>query len=114
MNEKFKVEPDELRGYAEMLDRNAQHFLDIREFAAAKGADTSGFTGVLTLLQPVVTAVGRLYGETLEFANKRLTGVSDALNESVDLYEEDDRANSERIKQVESVMNEAAGLGGSR
>ncbi|RKT82099.1 Excreted virulence factor EspC, type VII ESX diderm [Saccharopolyspora antimicrobica] len=112
MAEKFRVEPEHLRGYAGMLERNAQHFLAIRQHAETKGSDTSGFTGVLALLQPVVIAVGKLYGETLEFANERLTGVSNAVKESAEVYEKDDQANSERIKQVESIMGEATSLGG--
>ncbi|GAA4888051.1 type VII secretion target [Saccharopolyspora cebuensis] len=112
MAEKFKVEPEELRGYAGLLERNAQHFLAIREHAETEGSDTSGFTGVLAMLRPVVTGVGKLFGETLEFGNERLTGVAEALKESAGVYEQDDLANSKRIEQVQSIMGDATDLGG--
>ncbi|GAA0523352.1 hypothetical protein GCM10011581_39260 [Saccharopolyspora subtropica] len=114
MGEKFRVKPEELRGYAEMLERNAQHFLAIRQHAETRGSDTSGFTGLLALLQPVVIAVGRLFGETLEFGNERLKGVAEALKESADVYEKGDQTNSERIKEVESIMGEATSLRGRK
>jgi hypothetical protein len=114
MGEKFRVEPEHLKGYAGMLDRNAQHLLKIRDHAETKGSDTDGFDGLLMVLRPVVVMVGKLFGETLEFGNERLKGVAEALKESADVYEKDDLANSERIKQVESIMGEGTSLGGRK
>ncbi|GAA3881291.1 hypothetical protein GCM10022243_52360 [Saccharothrix violaceirubra] len=88
MGEQFKVEPGELRGYAELLDRNAQHFLTIKQHAVTKGGDTAGFTGVLSLLQPVVTGVANLYGETLDFANSMMKREAGSLNQAADYYEQ--------------------------
>jgi hypothetical protein len=91
VSEQFHVEPDELRGYGELLDRNAQHFLTIKDHAISKGGDTSGFTGLLTLLHPVVTGVASLYGETLDFANKTMLKDADALRKTADSYEKVDQ-----------------------
>jgi hypothetical protein len=91
MGEKFKVVPDELRGYSELLDRNAQHFLTIKDHATTKGGDTSGFTGLLTLLHPVVTGVANLFGETLDFANNMMTKEADALRKAAEHYEKADQ-----------------------
>jgi hypothetical protein len=90
VSEQFHVVPDELRGYSELLDRNAQHFLTIKDHAISKGGDTSGFTGLLTLLHPVVTGVANLYGETLDFANKMMLKDSDALKKTAETYEKVD------------------------
>ncbi|WP_086661348.1 hypothetical protein [Lentzea kentuckyensis] len=90
MSEQFHVVPNELRGYSELLDRNAQHFLTIKDHAISKGGDTSGFTGLLTLLHPVVTGVANLYGETLDFANKMMLKDSGALQKTADSYEKVD------------------------
>ncbi|GLZ33223.1 hypothetical protein Lesp02_54110 [Lentzea sp. NBRC 105346] len=87
MGEQFKVVPEELRGYGELLDRNAQHFLTIKEHAVSKGGDTSGFTGLLTLLHPVVTGVANLFGETLDFGNKMMLKEADALRKAAEHYE---------------------------
>jgi hypothetical protein len=90
VSEQFHVVPNELRGYSELLDRNAQHFLTIKDHATSKGGDTSGFTGLLTLLHPVVTGVASLYGETLDFANKMMLKDSGALQKTADTYEKVD------------------------
>ena len=90
MSEQFHVVPNELRGYSELLDRNAGHFLTIKDHAISKGGDTSGFTGLLTLLHPVVTGVANLYGETLDFANKMMLKDSGALQKTADSYEKVD------------------------
>ncbi|GAA3460703.1 hypothetical protein ACFFSW_34225 [Saccharothrix longispora] len=87
MGEQFKVEPEELRGYGELLTRNAQHFATIKEHAIAKGGDTSGFTGLLSLLQPIVTGVASLYGETLDFANRMMVKEAEGLAGAADMYE---------------------------
>ncbi|MCR3750720.1 hypothetical protein [Lentzea californiensis] len=90
MGEKFHVEPDELRGCSGLLERQAEHFLTIREHAISKGGDTSGFTGLLSLLDPVVTGVAQLYGETLDAASKKMGQDAEALVKSADVYEKAD------------------------
>lgn len=69
----FQVEPEELRGYSSMLERTAGHFASIERHARDKGGDTSGFTGLLALLVPVVDGVVGLYSETLQFANRKMS-----------------------------------------
>ncbi|MET9226711.1 hypothetical protein [Lentzea sp. NPDC003310] len=101
MSEQFKVEPDELRGYSELLDRNARHFLTIKDHAISKGGDTSGFTGLLTLLHPVVTGVASLYGETLDFANKMMTKDAEALRQTADSYEKVDLHGIQLLQRAE-------------
>jgi hypothetical protein len=90
MDEAFRVVPEELRGYSGLLDRQAEHFLTIREHALIKGGDTSGFTGLLSLLDSVVTGVAGLYGETLEVANQKMTQDAEALAKSANAYEKAD------------------------
>ncbi|SDO67818.1 hypothetical protein [Lentzea jiangxiensis] len=91
MGEKFQVVPDELRACSGLLERQAEHFLTIREHAVTKGGDTSGFTGMLSLLDPVVTGVAQLYGETLEAANRKMNQDAEALVKSAAAYEKADR-----------------------
>ncbi|WP_367134140.1 hypothetical protein [Saccharothrix sp. HUAS TT1] len=115
MGEQFRVEPPELRGYGELLTRNAQHFMTIKEHAVAKGGDTSGFTGLLSLLQPVVTGVASLYGETLDFANQMMVKEAEALNKTADLYEQGEELVLTLLDQVLSQLHavaEAPSLGG--
>ncbi|MEU7478646.1 hypothetical protein AB0A63_21855 [Lentzea sp. NPDC042327] len=105
MSEQFHVVPEELRGYSELLDRNAQHFLTIKDHAISKGGDTSGFTGLLSLLHPVVTGVASLYGETLDFANKMLLKDSEALRKTAEHYE---KADAIGLKLFDGVQNKLA------
>ncbi|MGW6449856.1 hypothetical protein [Lentzea sp. NPDC055074] len=90
MGESFHVEPDELRGYSGLLERQAEHFLTIREHAILRGGDTSGFTGLLSLLDPVVTGVAQLYGETLDAANKKMAQDAESLVKAAKTYEQAD------------------------
>ncbi|MFE9744434.1 hypothetical protein ACFYOT_05990 [Saccharothrix saharensis] len=115
MGEQFRVEPPELRGYGELLTRNAQHFMTIKDHAISKGGDTSGFTGLLSLLQPIVTGVASLYGETLDFANQMMVKEAEALNKAADMYEKNEEmvmsALDRVLAQLHSVA-EAPSLGG--
>jgi hypothetical protein len=102
----FHVEPDELRGYSSMLERTAGHFSSIERHARDKGGDTSGFTGLLELLVPVVDGIVGLYAETLQFANRKMTEVKSGLDKTIESYEGHDQAGAT------SVTSAGAGLGG--
>ncbi|MDQ3403362.1 MAG: hypothetical protein M3548_08200 [Actinomycetota bacterium] len=108
MGEKFSVEPEQLRGYAGLLDRNAGHFATIEAHARGKGADTSGFTGLLSLLAPVVDGVAGLYGETLQFANQKLVKVKDSVEAAATAYELAEEAAKKRAASVDSQRGNAA------
>jgi hypothetical protein len=117
MGEQFTVEPPELRGYSELLTRNAQHFMTIKEHAVTKGGDTSGFTGLLSLLQPIVTGVASLYGETLDFANQMMVKEAESLNQAADMYEKGEQQVMTLIDKVLAQLHtvaEAPSLGGGR
>jgi hypothetical protein len=102
----FHVEPQELRGYSGMLERAAGHFQSIERHARDKGGDTSGFTGLLALLVPIVHGVVGLYAETLQFANRKMTDVKDGLDKTAASYEQQDQAGATQISAA------GAGLGG--
>lgn len=106
MDEAFRVVPDELRGYSQLLSRQAEHFLAIREHAVLKGGDTAGFTGLLSLLDPVVTGVARLYGETLEVASQKMTQDAEALHKSANAYEKADEIG---VCLIDSVSSDLTG-----
>ncbi|MEJ2854807.1 MULTISPECIES: hypothetical protein [unclassified Saccharothrix] len=108
MGEGFHVEPAELRGYSELLTRNAQHFMTIKEHAVTKGGDTSGFTGLLSLLQPIVTGVANLYGETLDFANQMMTKEAEGLAKAADMYQKGEEMAMSILDQVLAELANAA------
>ncbi|WP_158847250.1 hypothetical protein [Saccharothrix deserti] len=115
MGEQFSVEPPELRGYSELLTRNAQHFMTIKDHAIAKGGDTSGFTGLLSLLQPIVTGVANLYGETLDFANQMMVKEAEGLNKAADMYDKGEEMVMGLLDKVLAELHgvaEAPSLGG--
>lgn len=108
MGDGFHVEPDELRWYSSMLERVAGQFASIEQHAQTKGGDTSGFTGLLALLVPVVDGVVDLYGETLKFANRKITDVRTELDKAAGDYEGRDQDGATRVTAA------GAGLGGGR
>jgi hypothetical protein len=93
----FHVEPEELRGYSSMLERTAGQFTSIERHARDKGGDTSGFTGLLALLVPVVDGVVGLYAETLQYANRKITEVRDGLDKTTSGYEQQDQTGATRV-----------------
>lgn len=113
----FKVEPAELDGYGDLMTRNAGHFLTIKEHAISKGGDTSGFTGLLSLLVPVVDGVADLYGRTLDFANDMLLKDANGLAKAADAYVKMDKNNREQLDLIEQGLNALPGapvLGGDQ
>ncbi|APU12574.1 MULTISPECIES: type VII secretion target [Actinoalloteichus] len=87
MSDDFEVEPEELRGYTGLTDATAGHFTEIGAYAANKGADTSGFTGLFVILQPLVIAIGSLYEGCMEDASAKMRNLSAALNDTASDYE---------------------------
>lgn len=97
MADGFHAEPAELRGYGEMLGRVAGQFKSIEQHARDKGGDTSGFTGLLALLVPVVRGVVGLYGQTLESASEKMTSVRSGLDQTAQGYADHDQANARSL-----------------
>ncbi len=80
----------ELRAYAEYLRTEAQEFETIRKYVHATACDKSGFTGLLTLLQPGVDIVRALFDETLDFGKSKLEGASSGVDATAAVYEQID------------------------
>ncbi|WP_424190066.1 type VII secretion target [Actinokineospora sp. G85] len=100
-----RVVPEELRGYAGLLERNATHFSAIEGHARAKGGDTSGFTGLLALLVPVVDGAVGLYAETLKFGHDKMAGLHQSLVDAADAYERADTASARGLDGVRGVSD---------
>ncbi|WP_436492406.1 hypothetical protein [Actinokineospora sp. HUAS TT18] len=116
MGDQVTVDPGELEGCAELLRRNARHFLTIKEHATSKGGDTSGFTGLLSLLVPVVDGVVSLYGETLDFANSMMVKEADALADTAAMYARADQLWADIFQQISDQVDTMAAptVGGAR
>jgi hypothetical protein len=82
----------ELRAYAEYLRTEAQEFETIRKYVHATACDKSGFTGLLSLLQPGVDVVRALFDETLDYGKSKLEGTASAVDATAEVYEAVDRA----------------------
>ncbi len=87
MGEGFHVVPDELRSYADYMRGMVADLDAIDHYARDQGANTAGFTGMLTVLYPVVVGVGNLFGETLAIGKDRLGATADGLIQSAAAYE---------------------------
>ncbi|OLR90722.1 type VII secretion target [Actinokineospora bangkokensis] len=101
----FHVETDQLRGYAGLLERNAGHLSAIEGHARTAGGDTSGFTGLLELLVPVVDGAVALYAQALEFGHDRMVGLQHSLEGAADAYDKADATGAARIGGVETVRS---------
>ncbi|GAB3294073.1 hypothetical protein [Parasphingorhabdus pacifica] len=101
----LKAVPEEMRGYGGLLERNANYFKDIDQYAEQTASDTSGFTGLMMVLIPVVEGVTALYGETLDFARDALMGVKEELEKTAEEYEERDQRIRDSIRKVEAELD---------
>ncbi|ACU95943.1 type VII secretion target [Saccharomonospora viridis] len=99
------VEPAELRGCAELLGQQADHLAAIGRHATEKGGDTSGYTGLLALLAPVVTGVVGLYADTLDFASGKMGEVRDNLLNAADEYEARDEASRAEMDRLGNLVD---------
>jgi len=113
----FHVRPEDLRGYSGLLERSAEHFGKIEQHARSKGGDTSGFTGLLALLVPIVDGVVNLYADTLKSANEKLTKVKSNLDATVDSYVDSEKSAMGKIDETKGRLDSAAKaptMGGGR
>lgn len=102
-----EVVTTELRGMAELCQRQADHFTTIEGHARDKGGDTSGFTGLLELLVPIVDGVVGLYAETLQFANGKMGEVVEKLNTAADQYEKQEQSVVDTMGTINSQVDSA-------
>lgn len=98
------VDAAELRGYGELLQRQAEHFKIIESHAKSEGGDTSGFTGLLELLVPVVDGVVSLYSETLQFANEKMTEVRENLDKAAEDYDKRDEESASEMDKLTGAV----------
>ena len=104
MAEHVRAIPEELQGYGGLLERNAGYFKQIESYATDTASDTSGFTGVMAALIPVVNGVTSLYAETLQLAHSRLMNVRKELDETAMSYEERERQIGELLQRIEDQL----------
>lgn len=103
-----KHTPGEIKGYAQLLDRNAKHFDPIKEYAKEKGADTEGFQcGLLAALIPIVMAVGEFYEEVVEIGEEKLQKVAETTEAAAEKYEKKEKENSTILERIQAELDRA-------
>jgi hypothetical protein len=107
MGEGFRVVPDELRSYAEYVGAMMGDFDAIDHYARDQGANTAGCTGLLTVLQPVVAGVGKLFGAALAIGKDRLGATAEGLEHSAATYEAVDRNEAATADRLASQLHGA-------
>jgi len=95
-----------MKGFEGLLERNAGYFKKIDEWAESTASDTSGFTGLMMVLIPVVEMVTALYGETLEWANSALLKVKEDLADASAEYEEIEQKIVGIFRQIQSDLDD--------
>ncbi|OZM70854.1 hypothetical protein CFN78_23370 [Amycolatopsis antarctica] len=103
----FQVEPEELRGYSGLLERSNQHFQTIKQHASDKGGDTSGFTGLLSLLVPIVDGIIGLYTDALQSAGDKLAKVQTNLDSAAESYEKREAGHTSTLNTVAGKVDSA-------
>lgn len=97
--------PGEIRGYAGLLERNAQHFTPIKEYAKEKGAETEGFEcGLLAPLIPIVLAVGEFYEAVVEIGEEKLKKVAECTEGAAEHYERKEKEHSGILERIEGEL----------
>jgi hypothetical protein len=105
----YQVKTDVLGEYARNLDGLVSAADAIREYAHTYGCDKSGFTGLLTLLQPGVDLVGSLFDETVKFGKERLSSLSAGVTDVAKAYEEQDQRATKALEEILSQLDGTTG-----
>ncbi|HWD06393.1 MAG TPA: type VII secretion target [Amycolatopsis sp.] len=104
----WHVDTDVMREYAQTVDGLHDRVSKINDYMKTTACDKSGFTGLFTLLQPVVDLVGNLYGETLEFGHNRLTSLADGMRSAADAYDHHDGQAAAILKEFQGDLQSIA------
>ncbi|GAB3545739.1 hypothetical protein J2S53_002709 [Actinopolyspora lacussalsi] len=105
MSERVEAVPSRLRDYGGLLRRNAESFNGIESYANETASDTSGFTGVMASLIPVVQGATALYSETLRLAHAKLLRVREELDNTAAEYEEREREIEQLLSGIETALS---------
>jgi uncharacterized protein YukE len=95
------VDPAQLDGYADQLERNAEYFLTpLRSYCDANCAHTAGMTGLLATAKPVVDLAGDASGRLFASGERNLLQVAANLRLAAREYRDRDDAAAERLWEV--------------
>ncbi|GEM_PF-1366596 len=92
------VDPAQLDGYADQLERNSQFFVSpLREYCAANCGHTDGMTGLLFAVKPIVELVQDAATSLLGSGERNLFQVATNLRSAATSYRAGDEAAAERL-----------------
>lgn len=90
----FRVEPSELKEYAQYMRDLSASFNDVTRFIQGQGCDTGGLIGLLSVLTSPLTSIGGIVSAALGVGLDRLQGSAEGLVRSAEDYERTDQANA--------------------
>ncbi|GAA2782784.1 hypothetical protein [Crossiella cryophila] len=96
---------EELKAYAAYLGTVAGQFDQVKNYLHQHGCDKSGFTGLLTILQPGVDLVRGAYDLALDFGQDRMHGSAERMAQIAADYERTDQ----QVAQVFARINDQLG-----
>ncbi|MBP2476036.1 hypothetical protein JOF53_004908 [Crossiella equi] len=91
---------EELRAYAAYLGEVTRQFDQVKSYLHQHGCDKSGFTGLLTILQPGVDLVRGAYDLALDFGQDRMQGSAERMAQTADEYEKTDRKVAQAFEKL--------------
>ncbi|MGW0516618.1 hypothetical protein [Crossiella sp. NPDC003009] len=96
---------EELKAYAAYLGTVAGQFDQVKKYLHEHGCDKSGFTGLLTILQPGVDLVRGAYDLALDFGQDRMHGSAERMAQIAADYEKTDQ----KVAQTFARINDQVG-----
>lgn len=84
--EQFSVQPDALRGYAGLLQRNLGYIGEMRTYLDGPGSETTDLGGMMTRFQNLVEDMSRAQRETLNTMQQKLTATINGVKATADQY----------------------------
>lgn len=103
----IQSDPEVIKAYAKNLDGMHKSLDGISQYVTTIACDKSGFTGLLTLLQPGVDLVDSLFQETLKFGHDRLSSLVDGMNKVAEEYEKREAKHAQSFKDIVNQVNES-------
>jgi hypothetical protein len=104
----FRVHPPSVHDYADVLAESSAHLAAIAAYAKDKSAISRGFTGLLSLLTPVIGSVADLYGSVVAKASQKWRLTASVVHDAAEHYEQTDQLFSDQLKSLVSPAQSPA------
>jgi hypothetical protein len=98
--EQFSVQPDAVRGYAGLLERNLGYIGEMRTYLDGPGSETTDLGGLMAQFQNLVEDISRAQRDTLNTMQQKLSDTINGVKATADQYANTDAKHAAELDNV--------------